>query len=135
MYMVKWNPFRELEKDFFRPFFGSDEEGAWQPAVDVYEKENELRMKVELPGVRQKDIEIQVENDELTIKAERKTEDEKKDKQYYRRERRYGLFKRVFKLNRTVDAEKISAKYEDGVLELLLPKTERAKSHKIKIAA
>ena len=135
MYMVKWNPFRELEKDFFRPFFKSEDDHMWQPAVDVYEKENELVMKVELPGLQHKDIEIQVADDELTIRAERKREHEQKDEQYHQRERRYGMFQRKFKLNGSVEADKITAKYKDGILELQLPKTAKTKPHKIKVAA
>ena len=135
MYLTKWNPFREMERNFLGSAFDFGGSDFWHPVVDLYEKDNNIVIKAELPGLQQDDIEVKVEQNHLIIKGERKKEEEHKDKKFYRSERNYGMFHRVFGLTDSVDAEKISAKYRDGVLEIVLPKANKAKPKKIKIAA
>ena len=106
----------------------------WHPRVDVAESEREFTVTAELPGLSKEDIAVTLEDDVLTIEGERKHEEEQKDKQFYRRERAYGTFKRSFGLGAEVDAAKISANYKDGVLILTLPKSEKAKPRQIKVA-
>lgn len=106
----------------------------WHPRVDVTESEHEFTVTAELPGLSKKDIAVTLEDNVLTIEGERKHEDEQKDKQFYRRERAYGTFKRSFGLGTEVDADKIAANYKDGILILTLPKSETAKPRQIEVA-
>lgn len=106
----------------------------WHPRVDVTESEQEFTVTAELPGLSKKDIAVTLEDNVLTIEGERKHEDEQKDKQFYRRERAYGTFKRSFGLGTEVDADKIAANYKDGILILTLPKSETAKPRQIEVA-
>jgi HSP20 family protein len=145
--MIPWRPFRELEdverrfdEIFGRPTLPSlwwrfPEETGWIPALDVFEKDNKLVVKAEIPGMKEEDIDVSVVGDTLTIKGERKTEAEVKDEDYYRCERSYGSFFRSIPLPSAVDANKIEANYENGVLEVTLPKTAAAKRKKVKVAA
>jgi HSP20 family protein len=112
-----------------------DSMGNWAPAVDIFEKDEDLVIRAEIPGVSTDDIDINVENNTLTIRGERKREEEFKQEQAYRAERTYGSFLRTFSLPRSVDSSRISASYRDGVLELTLPKAEEAKPKKIQIQA
>lgn len=105
----------------------------WHPRVDVAESENDFTVHAELPGLRKEDIQVTLEDNMLTITGERKDEDEQKDKQFYRRERAYGTFKRTFGLGTEVDADKIAATYKDGLLILTLPKSEAAKPRQIDV--
>ena len=105
----------------------------WHPRVDVAESENDFTVHAELPGLRKEDIQVTLEDNMLTITGERKYEDELKDKQFYRRERAYGTFKRTFGLGTEVDADKIAATYKDGLLILTLPKSEAAKPRQIDV--
>lgn len=105
----------------------------WHPRVDVAESENDFTVHAELPGLRKEDIQVTLEDNMLTITGERKYEDEQKDKQFYRRERAYGTFKRTFGLGTEVDADKIAATYKDGLLILTLPKSEAAKPRHIDV--
>lgn len=105
----------------------------WHPRVDVAESENDFTVHAELPGLRKEDIQVTLEDNMLTITGERKYEDEQKDKQFYRRERAYGTFKRTFGLGTEVDADKIAATYKDGLLILTLPKSEAAKPRQIDV--
>ena len=105
----------------------------WTPAVDVFETENELVLKADVPEVDMKDVNIEVENHTLTIKGQRKFENEKKQKGYHRIERSYGSFARYFTLPDTVDTEKVTADYKNGVLSVTLPKKEVAKPKSVKI--
>lgn len=105
----------------------------WSPAVDIFETEQDLVFKAELPDVQLKDIDVKVENQTLTFKGERKFEQESSNKGYHRLERSYGQFVRSFSLPTTVDTEKISAEYQNGVLTVRLPKKEAAKPRQVKV--
>jgi HSP20 family protein len=104
------------------------------PVVDVVEKEKEYQISAELPGLDEKDVEVSVADDMLTIKGEKKEEKEEKAKNYYLSERRYGAFQRSFQLPAGVDAEKIEASFQKGVLTVILPKTPEAQKKEKKIA-
>jgi len=105
----------------------------WSPAVDIYETENELVLKADLPDVDQKDIDVRVENQTLTVAGQRKFEQKTDGKGYHRIERSYGNFVRSFAVPNTFDTEKISAEYRNGVLSVTLPKKEAAKPRQVKI--
>ena len=146
MRLVRFDPFRDTTnmQDRIRQFFGDtsrqtggDEAtwGAWAPAVDTFEKEECLVLKAELPGMREKDINVHVENGVLTLSGERMREEDVKNESYHRVERFYGNFTRTFALPTTVDVPKIRASYKDGVLEVVLPKAETAKAKRIEIKA
>lgn len=123
--MTPWFGFDRLFEDFDRSF---GEKGAWAPAVDIYEDEKAITLKAELPDMDEKDLDVRVEEGHLTIKGERKFENEEKKENFHRIERRYGSFERTFALPDTVDAENISAKYDKGVLKVVAPKVERPKN-------
>jgi len=105
----------------------------WAPPVDIYETENELVVKADLPDVDPKDLDIRVENNILTIRGERKFERNVSEDNYLRVERAYGTFNRSFALSNTVNAESIRAEYQNGVLMLHIPKREEAKPRQIKV--
>lgn len=105
----------------------------WAPAVDIFETENELVVKADLPDVDPKDLDIRVENNLLTIRGERKFEEKVNEENYLRVERAYGTFSRSFALSNTVNTESIKAEYQNGVLELHVPKREEAKPRQIKV--
>jgi len=105
----------------------------WSPAVDIYETENELVLKADLPDVDLKDIDVRVENQTLTISGERKFEQEQSGKGYHRIERSYGSFVRSFAVPNTFDTEHIVAGFKNGVLSVTLPKKEAAKPRQIKV--
>lgn len=146
--MQVWSPFSDvwdLQDEMNRMFrnFGlgltrrsegeSGELSLWAPAVDIAEDREAVRITAELPGLKQNEVKINVEDGVLTLKGERKFTDETKKENYYRIERSYGAFSRSFSLPPTVDAEKIRATMKDGVLELLIPKKEEAKLKEIQI--
>jgi len=146
--LIPWRPFRELgemerrfEDIFGRPFLPSVrrrlpiEERGWAPPIEVFEKEDKFVVKAELPGMKEEDIGVSVVGDTLTVKGERKTETEVKEEDYYCCERSYGSFFRSIALPSTVDAEKIEASYENGVLEVSLPKAAEVKPKKISVSA
>jgi HSP20 family protein len=108
--------------------------GAWAPAVDIFESGDDLVIRAEIPGVDKDDVDISVRNNSLTLRGERKRDQEINDDNAYRLERSYGNFVRSFSLPRTVDSSRISAKYRNGVLDIILPKAEEAKPKKIEIA-
>jgi HSP20 family protein len=123
---------------FLEPFgrVAPDEDlvsGTWVPPVDVAETQEKILVRVEVPGMKQEDIQIEFENGLLTLKGERKLAKEENGLTYHRVERAYGNFNRTFTLPRTVDPEKISASYRDGILEIEVPKKEEAKPKQIKI--
>jgi HSP20 family protein len=105
----------------------------WAPAVDIYETENDLVLKADLPELAEKDIDIRVENNMLTIRGERKLEESVKEDNYLRVERAYGSFSRSFSLPNTVDTESIKANYKNGVLTVELPKRAESKPKQVKI--
>jgi HSP20 family protein len=142
--ITRWEPFRELYtlQDRLNRLFqdsyarGTDElmtAGSFVPAVDVYEDEQAITLKVEEPGIEQKDLDIRVENDTLTVRGERKFEKEEKEENFHRIERRYGSFVRSFTLPNTVDTENVAAEYENGVLRIRLVKRAEAKPKQIKV--
>lgn len=141
--ITPWRPFRELEEwerrfdDLFgRPLWRLPvEERGWMPAVDVFEKEDRFVVKAELPGMKEEDIDVSVVGDTLSIKGEKKTEAEIKDEDYYRCERSYGSFYRSIPIPSNVDANKIEASFEDGILEVALPKSAKVKPKKIAVSA
>jgi HSP20 family protein len=145
MAIVKWEPFRELanmQKEFNRLFNeafprlwdeGELSTRTWAPPVDIYETDNNLVLKADLPGIDPKDVEIRVEDSTLYLKGERKFEKEVKEENYHRVERSYGTFTRSFSLPNSIDADKVTAEYKDGQLTLTMPKREEAKPKTIKI--
>lgn len=108
-------------------------EGEWAPAVDVLEDENKVLVRAELPGMNEKDIEVSILGDTLTIKGEKKKEEEKKDKHYHRVERAYGAFHRSVTLPTSVAFENVKASFKSGILEIEMPKKEEAKPKQIKV--
>ncbi|MBZ5697211.1 MAG: Hsp20/alpha crystallin family protein [Acidobacteriia bacterium] len=117
-------------------FQGRGEESAlttWAPAVDIYETPNELVVKADLPEMQEKDIDVRVENNLLTIRGERKFEKNISEDNYLRVERSYGSFSRSFSLPNTVNTESIHADYKNGVLTVNLPKREESKPRQVKI--
>ncbi len=145
MSIITWDPFNELEeiqnsinKIFDDSLFkkgkkNRKELGYWEPAIDIIETKDKYKIKAEFPGIPKDDIEINVSDNVLTIKGEKKQEKEEKDANYYRTERVYGLFQRQLVLPPDVDADKIKANYKNGVLEIEIPKGEKAKPKKINI--
>ncbi|MFZ0739202.1 MAG: Hsp20/alpha crystallin family protein [Candidatus Acidiferrales bacterium] len=105
----------------------------WAPAVDIYETENELVLKADLPDINEKDLDIRVENNMLTIRGERKFEQSVKEDNYLRVERAYGAFSRSFSLPNTVNTESIHAEYKNGVLTVNLPKRAESKPKQVKV--
>jgi HSP20 family protein len=146
MSIIRWEPFRDLVStqdrfnqlfdDTFARAFGDQQEvspRAWTPPVDTYETSDSLVLKAELPGINPEDVEICVEDSTLYLKGERKFEKEVKEENLYRVERSYGTFTRSFSVPNTIDADKVKAEYENGILTLTMPKREEAKPRTIKI--
>ncbi len=147
MAIVRWDPFRDLmtiQERMNRLFDQTlsktrteDEEGltasTWSPAVDIYETADSIVLKAELPGLSRENIDIQVRDNTLTLKGERRFEREVKDENYLRIERSYGAFQRGFSLPAVIQQDKIKATFKDGVLEVNLPKAEEAKPKQVKI--
>src|SRR5262249_1320952 len=109
--------------------------GAWIPPVDIVEEKDRILLTAELPGFQEKDIQIQMEGGVLTIRGERRSEDQKEGRTFHRIERSYGEFVRSFTLPNNVDRENIKASFHNGLLEVELPKREEAKPRQIKISA
>jgi HSP20 family protein len=139
-------PFRELARmqqemdDLFGRFFGDWPWPRWEaerrgmaPAVDLIDKKDEVVLRADLPGLEQKDIQVNIEDGTLSIRGERKEEREAKDEDYYVSERWAGAFSRTVALPPGVDPEKIQAKFKSGVLEIHLPKTKEAKGRTIEV--
>ena len=145
MAIVKWEPFRDLMtaqryfdrlfREAFVPMFGEAEIStrSWAPPVDIYETDNDIVLKAELPGVDPKDVEVRVEDNTLYLKGERKFEKEVKEQNYHRVERSYGSFARSFSLPNSISTDKVKAEFKDGLLTLTMPKREEAKPKTIKI--
>jgi HSP20 family protein len=137
--ITRIDPFRELAS-FFENFAetGGKQQlaaGSFVPPVDVYEDEHSLVLKLEVPGMNEEDINVSLENETLTVQGERKFEKEEKEENFHRIERRYGSFTRTFKLPGTVDAEKVDASYDKGILKITLAKKAEAKPKQIKVGA
>ncbi len=145
MAITRWDPFRELSSitdrmnRLFEETYGpvSREEGLtganFVPPVDIYEDEHSIILKMEVPGIDQKDIDIRLENNVLTVRGERKFEKDEKEENFHRVERRYGSFTRSFTLPNAVDMENVNADYENGVLKIKLAKRAEAKPKQIKV--
>ena len=142
--LTRFQPFREystlqdrINRVFRESYSGSQDDAltssSFAPAVDVYEDEHKVTLKIEVPGIEEKDIDVRVENQTLTVHGERKIEKEEKEENYRRVERQYGSFTRTFTLPTTVDTENVSANYDKGVLKIALPKKAEAKPKQIKV--
>jgi HSP20 family protein len=144
--VTRWEPFRELSSlqnrvnRLFRESYGPEgrEESlitsTFAPLVDVYEDAHQVSLKIEIPGIDEKDIDIQVENNTLTVQGERKFEKEEKEENFRRVERQYRSFTRTFTLPSTIDSERVQASYDKGILKVKLPKKAEAKPKQIKIS-
>jgi HSP20 family protein len=140
-----WNAAEEMERFLEDPFFSDwpffrlvwrkapGNGMAWAPAVEIYEKENNFVVKADLPGVKKEDVDVSVIGDTLTIKGERKASKEVKDEDYYRCETHYGSFSRSITLPAAVDPRKVEASYQDGILEIQVPKAKEAMPAKVEI--
>ena len=146
MTLVRWDPFRELEemsdrlnRMISRPVLPRTDGketmvvADWAPSVDISETDGEYQIKAEIPDVKKEDVKVTLEDGVLTIQGERKHEKEEKGKKYHRIERSYGSFARSFTLPDLVDEEKVKAEFKDGVLNLQLPKSEKAKPKAIEV--
>jgi HSP20 family protein len=146
MAIIRWDPFRDLvtlrermnrlfedavstarteEKDMIS--------SSWAPAVDIYEDEKQLVLTAELPGINEKDVDIKIEDNTLSIHGERKLEKETREENYHRIERAYGSFYRSFTLPNHIDQDKIQAEHENGVLRIIMPKKPELQPRKVKI--
>ena len=146
MALVRWDPFRELEevsdrlnRVFARPGARTSNGketmivADWTPSVDISETENEYQIKAEIPDVKKEDVKVTLEDGVLTIQGQRKQETEEKGKKFHRIERSYGSFVRTFSLPDVIEEDKVKAEFKDGVLNLHLPKSEKAKPKAIEV--
>ncbi len=141
--LTRWDPFRELTalqnrmSRLFEEQWGRGEEAlttaAFVPPVDIYEDEHSIQLKLEVPGIDEKDLDIKVENNVLTVTGERKFEKEEKEENVHRLERHYGSFSRSFTLPNTVNTDDIQADYDHGVLKIKLGKRDEARPKQIKV--
>ena len=126
--------FDRFFEDFgLEPFGREFRRGAWVPAIDVSESEEEITVKADIPGISPEKLDIQIKNDVLTLRGETREEKEEKGKTFHRVERRSGTFQRSLALPSSVDVEKVSASHKEGVLTILLPKREEEKPRSISI--
>ena len=142
--LTRFEPFRELTtlqdrmNRLFRDTYGDGRDEAlttsnFAPPVDVYEDEHNITLKIEVPGIEEKDIDVRIENNTVTVHGERKFEKEEKEENFRRVERQYGSFTRSFTLPTTVDADKVQAHYDKGILKVQLAKKAEAKPKQIKV--
>jgi HSP20 family protein len=146
MAIVRWDPGRDLDSlqgdvnRLFDSFFGRREAGQataarrWVPAMDLAETDDQLVLRADLPGLKRDDIEIEVKDNVLTVSGERKAEHEQKGEGFHRIERSFGRFSRSLGLPRGIDAKSMTASFENGVLEVRMPKPEERKATRIEIA-
>lgn len=144
MSMIRWEPFdemmsmRESMDRLFEDFFGRRPRTSgplvWQPALEVYETDHEVVVKAELPGIDPKSVGVTVTAEGLTIKGEAKAEHEDKDRNYYRRELRYGAFQRTIALPIEVKSDETKATFRQGILEVKIPKAERVRPKTVSVA-
>lgn len=151
MGIVRFDPFRELDRlqsemnRLFEGYTGAPERSnggqlvqggrIWSPSVDVAETQNEIVLRAELPGMKQEDIDIELTGDTLTIRGERKFENEERKESFVRVERSYGRFQRSFTLGIPVQHDQVKASYRDGILEVHLPKSEETKPRKVAVTS
>lgn len=143
MAIRRWDPWRdlvamqnELNRMFERTFSepqGATKITAWAPAVDMFERDGEIVVRAELPGVKPEDVDVTILEDSLRIHGERKQKEEVKEENFYRMEQRYGSFERVMQLPAKVRADDVKAKFAEGILEITMPKAEEEKPKQIKI--
>ena len=145
MSIMRWDPFEDvgtlrrtmdrLLDDFFSTRRPSRDlaEMAWEPAIEMYETEHEVVVRAEMPNIDPKQVDITVTNDAITLKGEMKHEEEQKNRQYYRRELRYGAFSRTLPLGTEVKSAEATAICQNGVLEVKIPKSERVKPASVKV--
>jgi HSP20 family protein len=145
MAIIRWDPFRDIVtlRDKMNRLFedavtarGEEKDmisSTWTPSVDIYETGNEIVLTAEVPGIDEKDIDIKIENNTLSIQGERKFEKETKEENYHRIERSYGSFFRSFTIPHNVDQDKIEAEHEGGVLRVVMPKKPESKPKKVKV--
>jgi len=142
MAIIRWDPFRDVMalqnrvNNLFREMNEGDSPlttASFVPAVDVYEDSKKVVLKLEVPGIEEKDLDVRVENNTLTVRGERKFEKEEKEENFHQIERRYGSFFRSFTLPTTVDSEHIDAGYVNGILKLELAKKPEAQPKQIKV--
>jgi HSP20 family protein len=146
MAITRWDPFRDVlalqnrMNSLFQDYNRSQSEGdalttaAFVPPVDIYEDEHKIVLKLEVPGMKEDELDIQLENNVLTVRGERKFEKEEKEENFHRIERRYGSFYRSFTIPNTVNPEGVKANYDAGVLKIELEKRAEAKPKQIKVA-
>jgi len=146
MTIVRYDPFRDLrtlQEEVNRLFstnltraFGDEGigRGAWAPSVDIYENKDQIVLEAELPGMKQEDFDLSIENNVITLRGERKFEKTDETDNYHRVERSYGAFTRSFTLPQTVSAEGATAEYNNGVLRVTLPKKEETKARRIQVS-
>lgn len=146
MALIRWDPFRDLlsiQERMNRLFDdsiarrrgmeGTSTFAAWSPAVDIVEKENEIELIAELPGIKQEDIKLEVKENVLTIFGERKLKKDVKEENFHRIERSYGKFQRSFSMPGSIKQDEVKATYKDGLLTVILPKVEYSKTKQIDI--
>lgn len=145
MAITRWDPFRDVlalqnrMNSLFQDFNRGNDSGdlmttaSFVPPVDIYEDEHKITLKLEVPGMKESDLDIQLENNLLTVKGERKFENEEKEENFHRIERRYGSFYRSFTIPNTVNPENVKANYDAGVLRIELEKRAEAKPKQIKV--
>jgi len=142
MAITRWDPFRDVValqnrvNSLFREISEGDNPlttASFVPAVDVYEDTKKVVLKLEVPGMEEKDLDVRVENNTLTVKGERKFEKDEKEENFHRIERRYGSFYRAFTLPSTVNTQNVEASYNAGVLKLELSKKPEAQPKQIKV--
>lgn len=136
--LTRWEPFAELadlRTRFDRMFdqLATSREREWTPAIDVVRDNGNLVVRADIPGIKPEEVKVQIDDDVLTLSGEHEESKEEKDKNYMRRERRYGSFSRSIALPRGVDPEKVEAKTHDGILEVRIPLPEAAKSEPVTI--
>ena len=146
MTIIRWDPFREMSslQDRLNRLFsevrarsplGEEDisQGTWVPPVDIYETTDFLVLKAEFPGMNKEDVTVEVKDKTLTLKGEKKFEKDVKEENYHRMERSFGAFHRAFSLPTTLQPDKVTAKFKDGILEIRLPKVEESKPRQIKV--
>jgi HSP20 family protein len=131
MVITRWDPFRDVVA--LQNRVNSLATAGFVPPVDIYEDEHKLVLKLEIPGVRQEDLDVRMENNTLTVKGERSFQSEGKEENFHRVERRYGSFYRAFTVPNTIDPESIKADYDSGILRLELNKKAESKPKQIKV--
>ncbi len=131
--LVRWEPFRELERMFDEDTFAPMFRTMRSPAVDLYETDNEVVAEVSIPGMDAKKVDVEIENNVLHIRSNDEQVSEDKGKDYYRKEVRRGMFARSIALPTEVDSDKVTATSEKGILKIVMPKSEKVKPKKVAI--